>query len=682
MLRRAASALASAAACRTPTLSAAATSSYRLLTPCKHFFTNASPLARQALQHSVPFVIAGGLACTIAAAQALTPPAALAPPAAPPPPAVANAPLAAEAAKNWPALCVVAALSVSLTVLRVLATRKLGALFELAKSAASLPLRPLLVVLLLRVAEGLARGLQALAWAHASARIEAARLLSAYRAILQTDLGYLDTQQGVEARMAQAASDVDDLTRALETASFKGVRNVTSIVSGTTLLVMTSPQMALMALALVPAATLVFLAAGSAVARSQRSVASHAEAASALALERLGDIRTVRVFAREEFEAEQYSGRLNSVISAKDKHGLLYALHTALLVALPGAGTALFLHYGATLVAGGHLTIGALTTVVPLIVEIATSMGGLSRMHANLMRGSAAAARLDALHSAPCDIEKSVASAQLPQPLQGSVVFDNVTFAYPSRPHTIVLNGFSLALTPGECFALVGASGGGKSTVAALLERMYDPTDGRILIDGVDIRQLDPHALRRCIGHVTQDPVLFSGTIRDNIAYASPSAASDAQVVEAARAANAHGFITALPQGYSTPVGHRGLQLSGGQRQRLSLARVLLSSPVLFVCDEATSAMDSQTELQVSQAMAQAMAGRTSIVIAHRLSTVRNADRIGVIDKGRLVEVGTHAELMAMRGAYFRLVQSGSELRDDAGSGSPPQRRSAAGGGG
>jgi ATP-binding cassette subfamily B protein len=264
----------------------------------------------------------------------------------------------------------------------------------------------------------------------------------------------------------------------------------------------------------------------------------------------------------------------------------------------------------------------------------------------------------------------------LPQPLNGSVVFDDVVFAYPSRPHCVVLNRFSLTLRPGECFALVGQSGGGKSTVAALLERMYDPLSGRITLDGIDIRDLDPHALRRCIGHVTQDPCLFTGSIRDNIAYACPSA-SDADVVAAARAANAHDFIQALPKGYDTPVGHRGLQLSGGQRQRLSLARVLLSSPVLFVCDEATSAMDSHTERQVSHAMKQAMAGRTSIVIAHRLSTVRSADRIGVVGKGQLVEVGTHAELMAARGAYWRLVQSGSELRDDEGG-----KSGGAGGGG
>ena len=479
-------------------------------------------------------------------------------------------------------------------------------------------------------------------------------------------MGALDVQQGVEARMAQVATDVDDITRALETLCFKGVRNVTSIVSGTALLLSTSPQMALMALALVPAATCIFLAAGSAVARSQRRVASHSEAAAALATERLGDLRTVRVFAREDFEEAQYKQRLDGLTSAKDAHGLRYGLHSALLVALPGAGTALFLHYGATLVAAGKLTVGALTTVVPLIVEIASSLGGLSRMHSNLVRGSAAAARLDTLQAAPCDIEGAAGRVQLPQPLSGRLVFEDVFFAYPSRPHSVVLNSFSLALRPGECFALVGASGGGKSTVAALLERMYDPLGGRITLDGIDIRDLDPHALRRCIGHVTQDPCLFTGSIRDNIAYASPTA-SDAEVVAAARAANAHDFIQSLPQGYDTPVGHRGLQLSGGQRQRLSLARVLLSSPVLFVCDEATSAMDSHTERQVSLAMKLAMAGRTSIVIAHRLSTVRSADRIGVVDRGRLVEVGTHAELMAARGAYWRLVQSGSELRDDEG---------------
>ncbi len=364
---------------------------------------------------------------------------------------------------------------------------------------------------------------------------------------------------------------------------------------------------------------------------------------------------------------------------------------------------------GSELVARGALSVGALTTVIPLVLEVAGALGGLSRLHASLVHGADAARRLGALDAAPHSIEGplTTAGAALGS-VRGAVQFRDVRFAYPVRPDVSVLNGFSLSLAPGEVFALVGASGGGKSTVAALLTRFYDVSSGQITLDGVDVRNLDPRALRQAIGHVTQEPVLFSGTIGENIAFAHPGA-PQAAVEAAARAANAHAFITALPLGYDTPVGERGAQLSGGQRQRIAVARVLLLQPRLLllvrrrrVCmrarehyaeaphaaqqDEATSALDSESERLVAEALQAASAGRTCIIIAHRLSTgaasrcvdlpfhpdltphalhaVRRANRIGVMSGGKLVEVGTHEELLALRGAYWRLVQS-AVFRED-----------------
>jgi ATP-binding cassette subfamily B protein len=363
-------------------------------------------------------------------------------------------------------------------------------------------------------------------------------------------------------------------------------------------------------------------------------------------------------------------------------------------------------------VARGALSVGALTTVIPLVLEVAGALGGLSRLHASLVHGADAARRLGALDAAPHSIEGplTTAGAALGS-VRGAVQFRDVRFAYPVRPDVSVLNGFSLSLAPGEVFALVGASGGGKSTVAALLTRFYDVGSGQITLDGVDVRNLDPRALRQAIGHVTQEPVLFSGTIGENIAFAHPGA-PQAAVEAAARAANAHAFITALPLGYDTPVGERGAQLSGGQRQRIAVARVLLLQPRLLllvrhrrVCmrerimlmhrnaaqqDEATSALDSESERLVAEALQAASAERTCIIIAHRLSTgaamrcadlpfrpsltphalhvpaVRRANRIGVMAGGKLVEVGTHEELLALRGAYWRLVQSAVFREDTA----------------
>jgi len=579
--------------------------------------------------------------------------------------------LLALARENWKPLLCVALLTLASTVLKLLVTRQMGALYQLAASrlpgvgagagAGAAQLRPLVQVLCLRLSEAVFKALQAWAWARAAARIEARLASKAFAALLSTDMAVLDlTHTGSLA--AHVAQDAAEATRALETLAFKGVRNVTSVVAGAAALASVSPHISLLAMSMVPPATLVFVVVGQWGARLAKAAAKKAQQAASFAAERLGAIRTVRCAAQEKQEEQRYDAALALAELARNTHAAVHALHVGLLTALPGMGMGIFLFVGSELVARGAMTVGSLTTVIPLVLEVASALGGLSRLHASLVHGADAAERLGSLSCAPRAIE--TASGKPLDVVRGAIAFHDVHFAYPVRPSVRVLDGFSLQLAPGEVFALVGASGSGKSTVAALLTRLYDADAGSITIDGKDIRDTDPHALRRAIGVVTQEPVLFSGSIADNIRYSRPTAA-DSEVATAAAAANAAGFIASLPMGFDTPVGERGAQLSGGQRQRVAIARVLLAQPKIMLLDEATAALDNESERLVSEALQAALRGRTCIIIAHRLSTVRRATRIGVMAGGKLVEVGTHAELLAARGAYFRLVQSSTFVDDD-----------------
>ena len=376
-------------------------------------------------------------------------------------------------------------------------------------------------------------------------------------------------------------------------------------------------------------------------ARAHRHAAATAERADSVAAERLAGIRTVRTFAQEEAEMERYSRALDDAATARAAANTVHALHLALFAAVPSTAVAAWLWYGGQLVERGRLTVGELSCVVPLALEVANALAGLSELHGEIVKGVDAADRAAAVLGARQNIEAggerllvgmsrkqaaAGAGAGVNAPgtgapsLKGNIEFRDITFAYPGRPSHLVLDGFSLSLRPGEVFALVGPSGGGKSTVGALLERFYDPDRGSVEVDGTEVSALDLRWLRSNIGAVSQDPTIFEGTVGENIAYARPGA-SGAEVETAARAANAHGFISNFPEGYQTRVGERGAQLSGGQRQRIAIARVLLADPAVLLLDEATSALDAASEAAVQGALDNAMAGRTTLVIAHRLST-------------------------------------------------------------
>jgi ATP-binding cassette subfamily B protein len=373
-----------------------------------------------------------------------------------------------------------------------------------------------------------------------------------------------------------------------------------------------------------------------------------------VAEEALSGVRTVRAFAAEQGEARRYAAAVWGSFDVARRCTVTSAAFMGISSFAAYGALALVLWYGGHLVARGALTIGGLTSFLVYTLIVASSISELSDLLAELMKAIGTAERIfELLDRAPA---MDGAGALDPPRLEGRWDLQGVSFSYPSRPDAPVLRGLHLTIRPGEVIALVGPSGGGKSTVAALLLRLYDPTEGRLLLDGHDLRALSPDWLRRQIGVVAQEPLLFSSSVADNIRYGRPDA-SDAEVEAAARAANAHEFIARFPDGYRTRVGERGVQLSGGQKQRVAIARAVLKDPRVLLLDEATSALDAESEHLVKEALDRLMRGRTTLLIAHRLSTVKGANRVIVIDKGRVVQSGDHASLIAEDGLYRRLVE-------------------------
>jgi ATP-binding cassette subfamily B protein len=471
--------------------------------------------------------------------------------------------------------------------------------------------------------------------------------------LMEQDIAFFDETKTGELTN-RLSSDTTVLQNTVSVNISMGLRFVVSILGGVGFLLVTSPRLTLLMLAIVPPVALGAVAYGRRVRKLSRDVQDSLARGSDVAEEALSGIRTVRAFAAEPHEVKRYSAAVFGSFDLARKRAITAAAFMGVASFAAFGAAAAVLWYGGRLVADGTLTTGGLTSFLVYTLFVAFALGGLSDLWADFMKASGSAERIFELMDRPPKIPSS-GGRELAE-VRGRVAMQGLAFSYPARPDVQVLRGIDLAIAPGEVVAIVGPSGAGKSTLAALLTRLYDPDAGAILLDGHDLRELSPPFLRRHIGVVSQEPILFSTSIEENIRYGRPGA-TDAEVQAAARTANAHTFISKFPDGYRTLVGERGVQLSGGQKQRVAIARAVLKDPRLLVLDEATSALDAESEHLVKEALERLMRGRTTLIIAHRLSTVAGADRVCVLDGGHIVQSGAHTALMAQEGLYRRLVE-------------------------
>lgn len=434
------------------------------------------------------------------------------------------------------------------------------------------------------------------------------------------------------------------------------LRNILLFIGGIVLLLFTSPKLFLIIIVLVPVVVFPIISIGRRLRKLSRNAQDKVADISSHAEESIHGIKTIQAFAREDVENKLFAKYVTAALDAAVKRITLRSLLTAMVIMFVFGAIAVVLWAGGHDALEGDISVGKLTSFLFYSIIVAGATGALSEVVGDLQRAAGAAERIGELLKTDPIIKDPAVPTTLPEKIEGKISFENVTFHYPSNPDKALLRNFNLMIAPGETLAVVGPSGAGKSTIFQLLLRFYDCSHGAIKLDDVDIKDLRLADLREFLGVVPQDPVIFSGTIMDNILLGDPEAKID-EVKRAAKAAAAADFIEKLPDNYNSFVGEKGVMLSGGEKQRIAIARTILKNPKILLLDEATSALDTANEQSVQDALDKLKEGRTTVIIAHRLSTVQNADRIIVLEEGDIVEEGTHKQLIKKKGLYAQLAR-------------------------
>jgi len=466
---------------------------------------------------------------------------------------------------------------------------------------------------------------------------------------------FFDTAQSGEI-VSRLTADTTQVKAAVGATASIALRNLIMGLGAVVMMVVTSVKLSGLVIAAIPLIVLPLVAFGRSVRRKSRIAQDTLAEATAYASEQIGAVRTLQAFTNESLVTGRFSRAVEAAFDAARSSVLARAMLTFVAIFIIFASVVAVLWFGSRDVLSGAITAGTLSQFLIYAVIAAGALGALSEVWGDLNQAAGASERIAELLAEQPAIVAPAVPKPLPKARIGSVAFEDVSFIYPARPDRVALDGLSFAIKPGETVAIVGPSGAGKSTIFALILRFYDPLSGTISIDGIDLTETDPKEARERIAIVPQDVTIFAANARDNIGFGRPGA-TGAQIEAAARAAHADEFIRRLPEGYETQLGERGITLSGGQRQRIAIARAILRDAPILLLDEATSALDAESETLVQTALEELMRGRTTLVIAHRLATVLKADRILVMDQGRVVEEGTHQSLVRQDGIYARLAR-------------------------